>query len=134
MNYGFLNHLANEELGETGGKTIYALKQALYYVTHEGKTIIIPEGFQHDLASAPRIPIVYETWGSRSHREAVLHDYLYRSDSEPVVSRLEADEHFKMAMISRKQPWRIYYPMYLGVRLCGYWAYHKLSVSHKFIA
>jgi hypothetical protein len=130
--YGFLNHMINEELGEVDGKTIYALKEALYYVTHEGKKIVIPEGFQHDLASVPRVPFIYEAWGSRSHRESILHDYLYRIDSEPIVSRAEADNHFKMAMISRHQPWRIYYPMYLGVRTCGMFAYHKKLVNHCF--
>jgi hypothetical protein len=132
--FGFLNHMVNEELGEVDGKTIYALRKALWYVAHTGITIIIQEGFQHDLASVPRIPIVYEAWGNRSHREAVLHDYLYRSDSAPVVERAEADEHFKMAMISRKQPWRVYHPMWLGVRLCGKWSYHKRTVNYCFIS
>jgi hypothetical protein len=64
----------------------------------------------------------------------VLHDYLYRTDSEPVVTRAEADEHFKMAMISRGQPWHIYYPMWLGVRICGGPAYHKHPVTYQFIS
>lgn len=133
INYGFLNHLINEEIGELNGKTIYSLRQALYYVTHEYETIVVPEGFQHDLASVPRIPLAYAAWGDRAHREAVLHDYLYRCNSNPVCTREEADYHFKMAMISRHQSWRIYYPMYLGVRMFGMFAYHKLNVEHKFL-
>jgi hypothetical protein len=93
--------MINEELGEIDGKTIYRLVEPLWYTDHNGNGIVVPSDFQHDLASVPRIPIIYTAWGDRSHREAVLHDYLYRTDSEPVVTRAEADEHFKMAMISR---------------------------------
>ena len=133
MNYGFLNHMVNEELGEIDGKTIYSLKEDLYYTDHEGNSIVIPKGFQHDLASVPRLPLFYAAWGDRAHREAVLHDFLYRYDSNPICTRPEPDNHFKMAMISRHQSWRIYYPMYLGVRMFGMFAYHKLNVEHKFL-
>ena len=125
--------MVNEELGELDGKTIYCLVENLYYIDHNGHKIVIPKGFQHDLASVPRIPIIYTAWGDRSHREAVLHDFLYRYDSDPICTRIEADNHFKMAMISRKQPWRIYYPMYLGVRACGMFAFHKTPVDYKWI-
>lgn len=128
---GFLNHMVNEELGECNGKTIYRLREDLIFV--DGlKRIIIPAGFQHDLASVPRVPIAYMAWGDKAHREACLHDYLYRIDSFPIVSRKEADNYFKMAMISRGQPFRIYWPMWMGVRLGGRFSYHKLMVRHEF--
>jgi len=130
---GFLNNMVNEELGEYKGKTIYRLKENLYFRREDGSLILIPAGFQTDLASVPRLPFIYTAWGNRSHREAVLHDWLYRLDSDPLVSRLEADDYFRLAMISRHQPWRIYYPMFLGVRAFGWTAYHKLKVGHEFI-
>ncbi len=130
---GFLNHMVNEEIGEVDGKTIYRLREDLYYVDHEGKLIVVPAGFQHDLASVPRVPIAYMAWGDKCHREAVLHDLLYRYDSVPICTRAEADNHFKMAMISRGQPWRVYYFMWLGVRCGGSSSYHKRSVKHEFI-
>ena len=133
MTAGFLNNLKYEELGEYKGKTIYRLTEQLYFQCADGSVICVPEDFQTDLASVPRIPFVYMAWGDRCHREAVLHDYLYRIDSAPIVSRADADNYFKIAMISRKQPWHIYYPMYLGVRAGGCFAYHKLKVSHEFI-
>lgn len=91
--------------------------------------IVIPEGFYTDFASVPRVPFVFEAWGDRAHREATLHDYLYRIDSIPVVSRAEADRIFLEAMLSTGKPTRIAYPMYWGVRLAGWTAYHKKNVK-----
>lgn len=130
---GFKNLLSITEICEIGSRYIYALMDNLVYITRDGYEIIIPKGFQTDLASVPRLPVIYSSWGDRAHREAVLHDYLYRIDSVPVVSRAGADMLFKEAMISRGQPWHIYYPMYIGVRTGGAFSYHKYSVKHKFM-
>jgi hypothetical protein len=90
-----------------------------------------PACFETDLASVPRVPFVYEAWGDRAHREAVLHDYLYRIDSIPVVSYSVANSVFLEAMESTGKPWRIRYPMYWGVVLGGWTAYHKKRVGDK---
>lgn len=134
MTYGFKNLLFFAEIGELSGKYIYMLTDNLVYITRDAREIIVPKEFQTDLASVPRIPFVYSAWGDRAHREAVLHDYLYRKDSVPVLSRSEADGLFKEAMISRGQPWYIYHPMYAGVRLGGGSAYHKYPVFHNFFS
>jgi hypothetical protein len=133
MNAGFLNNLSSEEIGEIDGKIIYRLFDDLLFRDEYGRITIIQKGFQTDLASVPRVPIVFMLWGDRAHREAVLHDYFYRTNSVPLVSRSEADNYFRLAMISRGQPWRIYYPMYLGVRAGGGSAYHKYPVGHQYI-
>ena len=130
---GFLNHMVNEEIGEVDGKTIYRLVEDLHYIDHEGKLIVVPKGFQHDLASVPRVPIAYMMYGDRAHHESCLHDFLYRYDSNPICTREEADNHFKEAMISRGKSWGIYYFMHLGVRIGGSSSYHKRSVKHEFI-
>ena len=131
--YGFQNLLSMKEIGELGGKTIYELTESLIYIRVNGQRIEVPLRFQTDLASVPRVPIVFMAWGDRAHREAVLHDYVYRYDSVPILLRPEADELFKEAMISREQPWYIYHPMYAGVRVGGGSAYHKYPVGHQFI-
>jgi len=77
----------------------------------------------------PRVPIFYEMWGNRAHREAVLHDYLYRKDSKPVVTKAQADSIFLEAMKSTGKSWYLRYPMYLGVVLGGSDAYHKRKVG-----
>ena len=90
-----------------------------------------PLWFETDLASVPRIPIFYEAWGNRAHREAVLHDYLYRVDSIPVVTYSQANSLFLEAMKSTGKPWKICYPMYFGVVLGGWTSYHKKKVRDK---
>ena len=90
-----------------------------------------PSFFETDFASVPRVPIAYAMWGDRSHREAVLHDYLYRIDSVPVVAYSTANSVFLEAMKSTGKPWYIRYPMYLGVVTAGWTAYHKRRVKDK---
>jgi len=85
--------------------------------------------FETDFASVPRVPIAYEAWGDRAHREAVLHDYLYRIDSKPVVTYSQANAVFKEAMISTGKPFRIYFWMWCGVVLGGWTAFHKHYVK-----
>jgi hypothetical protein len=90
-----------------------------------------PSFFETDFASVPRVPFIYEAWGDRAHREAVLHDYLYRIDSIPVVTCSQANSIFKEAMISTGKPFRIYFWMWTGVVLGGWRSYHKRRVKDK---
>ncbi len=90
-----------------------------------------PLYFYTDFASVPRLPIFYTLWGDRAHREAVLHDYLYRIDSIPIVTKSEADSIFREAMKSTGKPWYIRYPMYLGVKIGGLSSYHKKRVRDR---
>lgn len=108
---------------------VYVLEQNLIYYSDLAGLIRVPAGFQTDFASVPRVPIVYLAWGSRAHREAVIHDYLYRFDATPTVSFSTANEVFLEAMKSRGKPFYIRYPMYLGVVLGGMLSYHKRRVA-----
>lgn len=94
-------------------------------------TVNVPAGFETDLASVPRFPIVYWFWGGREHREAVLHDYLYRINSVPVATFREANAVFLEAAESRGKAWGVRYPMFWGVWLGGYFSYHKRKVEDK---
>ena len=87
--------------------------------------------FQTDFASVPRVPLVYDAWGDRAHREAVLHDYLYRCDSVPVVDKSVADSLFLEAMKSTGKSWWVRYAMYWGVVLGGSGSYHKKGIRDK---
>lgn len=129
---GFLNILDYMEIGEKDGRAIYRLNNPLVYISEKFGKIIIPTFFQTDLASVPRVPIIFMMWGDKAHREAVLHDYLYRIDSVPNVSFSEANYIFKEAMISRDQPFYIYHPMWLGVTLGGKSSYHRMKVKDNF--
>ena len=87
--------------------------------------------FYTDFASVPRVPIFYEMCGNRAHREAVLHDYLYRKNSIPIVTKSQADSIFLEAMKSTGKSWYLRYPMYYGVVIGGSGAYHKRNVRDK---
>lgn len=111
------------------GDCVWVLNADLIYYSASVGMVIVPAGFMTDLASVPRVPIIYESWGNRCHREAVLHDYLYRSDALPEVSREQADSVFLEAMKARGVSWWIRWPMYWGVSCGGRWSYHQKAVT-----
>ncbi len=112
--------------------SVYILDQELVYDSEIlGKTIIVPSGFNTDFASVPRFPIAYLFYGGRSHREAVIHDYLYRIDSDPVVGCMIANKIFLEAMKARGKSLGVAYPMFWGVVLGGWTKFHKLKVTDK---
>lgn len=126
----FLTNLVLKDLEENEG--IFMIVETLvYYSSLLNKEISIPRGFETDLASVPRIPLVYLSWGGKAHREGVLHDYLFRKNSEPVVSFLLANRIILEAMESRGKPFYIRYPIFVGVCVGGYFCYHKKRVEDK---
>jgi hypothetical protein len=114
--------------------TIWEIDEPLVYKSdYLSVNIIVPSGFQTDFASVPRLPIIYFLYGDRAHRESVIHDYLYRTDSVPTVSKSLADNIFFEAMKARDKAWFVRYPMKWGVCLGGFTAYHKRKVEDKLI-
>ena len=121
----FCSKLAVEAIDDKRWK----LTSPLSYESEICGPVTIQEGFETDFASVPRVPLAYMAYGDRAHHESVVHDYLYRIDSDPVVSRAVADKVFLEAMECRGKPWRIRWPMYLGVRIGGWTTYHKQRVA-----
>jgi hypothetical protein len=110
----------------------WCLDTPLRYASDIFKQIIeVPAGFETDFASVPRVPIAFMFFGDRAHREAVLHDYLYRSDSVPLASYSQANETFLEAMKVTGKGWGVRYAMYWGVVMGGWTAYHKKMVGDK---
>lgn len=110
---------------------VWRLNDTLSYQSDIADRIDVPAGFETDFASVPRIPVVYTLFGDRAHREAVVHDALYRIDSVPVVSRATADRVFLEAMECRGKGAFVRYAMYAGVRLGGWAAYHKRRMADR---
>ena len=110
---------------------IWIIDSRLVYESDLVGIIIVPEGFETDFASVPRIPVFYILFGDRAHRESVIHDYLYRSDSFPSLSRSQADNVFLEAMKCRGKRFFVRYAMYWGVRAGGWTAYHKRNVGDR---
>ena len=110
---------------------IWVIDSPLIYQSDILGKIEVPAGFETDFASVPRIPLFYTLFGDRAHRESVVHDYLYRSDSKPWASCQMANDVFLEAMKCRGKSWAIRYPMYWGVCLGGNLSYHVRKVGDK---
>ena len=109
-------------------ENIWILDSSLIYESDIVGRIVVPAGFETDLASVPRLIVIYELWGNRCHREAVIHDYLYRQDSVPEASKLQADRVFLEAMRVRGKPFYIRWFMFAGVVAFGWMSYHRKKV------
>ncbi|MEN6423319.1 MAG: DUF1353 domain-containing protein [Smithella sp.] len=94
--------------------------------------IEIPAGFETDFASIPRwIPFVSALLLDTAHREPSLHDYLYRKDSIPQASFIEANRVFLEALVVRGKSLIKRNLFYWGVCIGGYFSYHKRNVNDK---
>jgi hypothetical protein len=96
----------------------------------EKLSIVVPVGFETDLASVPKViqalPIVgcfYDING-RSRRAAVLHDYLY---SVQTFTRKEADAVFFRALAAEGVIAGLF-GHWLGVRLGGWFAWRSKPI------
>jgi hypothetical protein len=123
----FLNNLHVEDLGDDSRWCL--LEDLVYESDLLGDTVLVPKGFITDLASVPRIPVIFEAWGNRSHHEAVIHDYLYTIGALPDVNIGKANKVFLEAMKVRNKPDWIAWPMYEGVCIGGFchWKREKLE-------
>jgi hypothetical protein len=110
---------------------IWILHEPLIYISDIVGRIEVPISFQTDFASVPRVPIIYELYGDKAHRESVLHDYLYCIDSIPQATFDQANQVFLEAMIVRGKPEDIRNGMYQGVCLFGHSHYHKRYVGDQ---
>lgn len=102
------------ELLESGA---WRLREELCYSSESlGAIVTVPEGFETDFASVPRLPVVYLLAGDTAHRPAVVHDFLY---AEGVVTRAQADQVLLEAMEVTGVPYWRRYSMYWAVRAFG---------------
>lgn len=106
--------MANETDRDDGQ---WRLTQPLAYESEVAKLIItVPIGFRTDLASVPRLPVIYLLAGGTSNEAAVVHDYLY---TVQLVPRSMADAVLREASAVTGVPaWRRWL-MWAGVRVGG---------------
>ena len=95
----------------------WVLCKPLVYESDVAKqTFTVPAGFQTDLASVPRLPVVYLLTGDTARSAAVVHDWLY---SSRLVTRKMADAVLREASeVSGVPAWRRWL-MWAGVRVGG---------------
>ena len=100
-----------------------------FLVSVEGReTIKVPEGFETDLASVPRVPVVYLAVGNIGHKAAVLHDWLYATN---YFDRAKCDLLFYHALRESGIGYFNAQAMYLGVRVGGSGAYNFYTKKLK---
>lgn len=100
----------------------WRLVTPLMYLRSDYSLIAVPIGFVTDLASIPRLLHPLIPVNGRHRAAAILHDYLYASQT---TSRAEADAIFLEAMASCGVRWTQRYAMYAAVRLAGWIAWHN---------
>ena len=83
-----------KKVGTRRGRAIWELCERLIYWINDEIPVIVPKGFQTDFASVPRVPLAYLFCGDTCHEAATVHDYLYRKDCVPNLSKEEADLTF----------------------------------------
>ncbi len=123
----FISHLNMKP--KTDSSNTWVLTTPLVYASDLVGRVTVPAGFETDLASVPRIPIIYSMWGNRAHREAVIHDYLFRIGSILKVDFAIANKVFLEAMEVRRKPWYIRYPMHWVVCFGSKSFFHNHKVN-----
>lgn len=102
----FLDHFRGEQVDWRTGRPIWLTLAPLRYQSERlAATIIVPAELVTDLASVPRLPLLWLAAGGRGIRSATIHDFAYMfgfwwllNDPETwwqqYVSRALADEVF----------------------------------------
>lgn len=112
----FLTSLVLRTAADQGDGKWFVVEPLVYASDVAGRIITVPAGFPTDLASTPRIPLVYEACGSIANMAAVVHDYLYTSGRE---SRAIADAVLREAAEVTGVSWWQRWAMWAGVRVGG---------------
>lgn len=121
---GFLNRCILARANKIDNGRWILAAPLIYKSRVAGTTIVVPAGFKTDLASVPRLPVVFLLCGDTSTEAAVVHDFLYSSH---IVPRAIADKVLREASKATGVPtWRAAL-MYWGVHLFGasHWGKRK---------
>ena len=80
MSSAFLDPLDLRQVDWKDGRPVWTTLAPLRYRSEalNGLTVVIPADFVTDLASVPRLPIIWLATGGRGPRSAVLHDFPYQ--------------------------------------------------------
>lgn len=104
------------------GRTWWLRRNFVYTSSLYEVPIVVPRTFTTDFASVPRLMwVVFPPWGLYGNA-AVVHDYLYATQFVP---RPTADAVFMEAMAVSAVPTWQKWPLFLAVRLFGFWAWRQ---------
>lgn len=112
----FLTDLAIKTVGEDDSEEKWVLSESLIYSSDSAGLITVPAGHPTDLASTPRLPLLYWLFGNVARKAAVLHDYLY---SSAMFDRARCDAIMREAAEATNVSWFRRWAMWAGVRIGG---------------
>ena len=108
------------------GKDVMILEP--FEVIIDGESVVVPAGFVSDLASVP-IPFraLFPRFGPWN-ASAIVHDFLYVKGEifgRPITQRFADLVFLRMMRANPRVGRHRAYPMYIGVRLGGYWIWRR---------
>jgi len=112
----FFNLPVLTPIDESGIRTRWRVVHPFIYVSlkYKGRRVYVPRDFETDLASVPRLPLLWLFAGGSANAAAVVHDYLCQFAVQTPQSVI--DGIFYEAMRDTGVPvWRAY-AMWLAVR------------------
>lgn len=121
----FLTPLIAEELPRADW---WRLHTPLVYRTRWGMEVVVPAGFETDLASIPARYRQYFSVNGLHRRAAVLHDYLYH---HRIGTRASADALFYEAMADLGVPYLERTVMWAAVRVGGWVAWRRTNNTNQ---
>jgi hypothetical protein len=107
--------------------------ECLYFTGVLGAShkLVVPRGYETDLASVPRVPGIYWRYGNTAVLPSIVHDYLYEFDPFG-WGRKVADQVFLEAMRAERDPRAAAsrWVMYQAVRVGGWrsWRRYRAAV------
>ena len=130
----FFDFFDGRQIDWRDGRPVWwSLAPLRYWSDLLGETVVIPAEFITDLASAPRLPLVWLIAGGRGTRSAVLHDFPYQfgywllnGDRRPVTRQL-SDAVFYESLLADPISGAgrlVAAEMWAGVRICGRGVWH----------
>jgi hypothetical protein len=101
------------------------LAPLLYHSDLLNALVFVPEGFVTDMASVPKLPLMWLLAGGTANEAAVIHDWLYTTHSVAgeEVTRSQADAVLREAIPASKDTHAPAFLMWLAVRLGGWLAW-----------
>jgi hypothetical protein len=123
-----LTKLMVEDLGDGKWRLTAPLR---FWSETLGHVVTVPAGFVTDFESIPRVPVIYLLLAMSSNEAGVIHDYLYRADCKPRVTRAQADA--VLYEVSRCDGCGLLssWAKWAGVRVGGFAAFQKKLIGGK---
>lgn len=114
----FIDSLFVEEITDGLWRVIAPFSARVTDTDGSVRVVEVPQLFETDFASVPRLPFIFDQFGDRAHKPAVLHDFLYTLGGTE-DDRLYADHVFLAAMIADGMDSPCAHEMYDAVRQFG---------------